>query len=113
MSHNHHCCSGHDACGGHEEEHEHHHHHGHEHHHDCCCHEHGDFAGDLLELADEAWMEVLKEKIKEQILSSHGPHMDQLAKLISQSNGERWKNKMEIQKTKRDFRQGLQDFFSH
>lgn len=110
MSHHHHhhcddhsCCHGdhHDSCCSH-------------HHDDSCCHDHeqDDFAQELLLLADEAWMELLKEKIKDQIQASSGKHMDKLAKLISTSNGERWKDKMEIQKTKRNFRSQINDFFS-
>lgn len=102
--------------------HDHHHHHGeccdhHHHHHDeCCHHEHHHacheqqtkYADELLALADEAWMEVLKEKIKDQIRSTSSQHLDALAKLISQANHNRWKHKMEGKTTKEDFEQNLQ-----
>lgn len=77
----------------------HHHHDESCHHHeeacDCCCHHHHKYSEELLNLADEAWMEVLKEKIKEQIKSTSAQHLDQLAKLVTETNHERWKYKME------------------
>jgi len=99
-----------------------HHHHGHcdHHHHDECCH-HGHshehchdhhhekkYADELLALADEAWMEVLKEKIKDQIRSTSSGHLDALAKLVSESNHNRWKHKMEGKSNTEDFETSLQ-----
>jgi hypothetical protein len=83
---------------------------------DCCCHEgqkecSKDFAKHLLEMADEAWMEVLKDKIKEQILASSGAHLDRLAKLVAESNKSRWKQKMGSKKDCDDYRQRIADFF--
>ena len=106
-----------DHCGSHEHEH-HHHHHGSEgcgcccHSHEEDCHEHGDFASDLLELADEAWMCLLKDKIKEQILATNGKQIEELAKLVSDSNNSRWKLKMAKQNTVEDFRNKVHDFFN-
>lgn len=115
----------------------HHHHHGHHHHHhqDSCCsegechhccdevcdahhhhshhHEEGNFAQDLLELADDAWMEVLKEKIKEHIIKTHGKNLDKLAQLVSESNSERWRSKLALQKTKMEYIEKVANFFSH
>lgn len=103
--------------------HDHHHHHQHG---SCCgaesccccggqdeCHDHlGDFASDLLELADEAWMCLLKDKIKEQILATNGKHLDELAKLVAGSNNERWKLKMAKKNTMQGFRAKMESFFS-
>ena len=109
----------HGACSEHEHSHEHHHEHGHgccheesEHHHgkehhqhQCChehynCHEHNheDFAHELLEIADEAWMEVLRCKIKHHIENTSGKHLDQLAQLVVESNRSRWKHKIGAQR---------------
>jgi hypothetical protein len=107
MTHDHeehdHCCHGH----------HHHHHHDdeccHEHHHD---HEHGGFAEQLLELADEAWMEVLKEKIKKHIESGDGKNLDELAKLVSDANHQRWSSKLAENNTKHNFKDKLENFFS-
>jgi len=115
MTHEH-CCSDHHhhgECGSHHHHHDecgsHHHHHG-----DCCSHhhEHDDFAHQLIEMADEAWMEVLKEKIKEQIKSANGSHLDQLAKIISESNSARWTQKMALNKGQQGFRDKIHDFFN-
>ncbi len=114
MSHHHkHCNHGHhDECCSHEhdscchEETEHHHHHDEG-------HEHCDFAKKLLELADEAWMEVLRDKIKANIVASSGANLDRLAKLVSESNGHRWKSKLANKKSCDDYQQKIADFFKH
>src|SRR4051812_17667548 len=53
-----------------------------------CC----DKAKKFLELADQAWKEVLKEKIKKHI-EANDKNLDELAKLISDTNHKRWKKK--------------------
>lgn len=98
----------------------------HHHHSGCCCcgqqhssgcgsdscdgHE-GDFAKMLLELADEAWMEVLKDKIKQQIEESDGQNLEALAKLVSQSNGARWQHKLAKKKACKEFGCKIEKFF--
>ena len=102
MSHEHdHCHDHQDSCCSHD------------HHQHSCCHEHHheDFAHQLLQLADEAWMEVLKEKIKEEVRQHNGPHLDALAKLVAETNNNRWKNKLGIQNTVEDFKGRLGDLF--
>lgn len=102
------CCSneGSSCCEEHSHEasccHEHHHHQEHE---ECLSEE-------LLELADEAWMEVLKEKIKEHILNVEGNRLDQLAKIVSEANACRWKSKLAAKKGCASFKQQIQQFFS-
>lgn len=109
------------------QEHDHHHHEG------CCCcccshgkqescedesccegkdGKHDDFAKHLLCMADQAWMELLKDKIKENILASSGAHLDQLAKAVSDSNQARWKNKMAMKQNACDFRDKIKNLFS-
>ena len=104
MSHHHHdhCCHEHSDCC-----HEEHHHHHHEHEHQ------GDFAHQLLEMADEAWMEVLKEKIKDHIRKTNGDKMDQLAKVISEGNHNRWKNKLALQNSVHTYQEQINDFFQN
>lgn len=103
MSHqdqNHECChQGDKECS-------HHHHHG-----ECHHHHHGDFAHQLLEMADDAWMEVLRDKIKQEIIKSSGDHLDKLAKIVSDSNKERWKHKLADQKGCHDFEDKVAEFF--
>jgi ABC-type Zn2+ transport system substrate-binding protein/surface adhesin len=87
MSHDNHCChnDSHGCCDSHE------HHHDHEESH----HDHFQlFAKHLLCLADEAWEDVLIEKIKQEILKNSGDHLSELAKLIASANSERWRTKM-------------------
>lgn len=101
-----------------------HHHHHHddeccEHEHSCCHehehhhheHEHEDFAHQLIELADDAWMELLFEKLKEQIKITNGAQMDKLAKLVSDANHTRWQHKMGLNKNSQDFKDHLNAFF--
>lgn len=87
-----------------------------DHHHcECCCHHHHDehknFAEQLFELADQAWMEVVKEQIKEEIRKKPSDHIHQLAKLIAESNTVRWKEKLSIMKLHRDFEARLSEVF--
>lgn len=82
--------------------------------HDACCgggHHHECSGSDaFLQLADEAWMEVLKEKIKKHILAND-TKMDELAKIISEANHERWKMKMVGKHECDDFKQKLREYF--
>lgn len=72
---------------------------------------HEEFACGLLEAADCAWMEVLKDKIKEHILSTQNEKMTELAKLIAEENCQRWKHKMEKKHACADFKEKLCRFF--
>lgn len=98
--HHHHeqssCCSSHCKCPCHS-------HHGEE-------HEHSDFAQELLQMADEAWMELLKEKIKENIQTLSGSNLDQLAKLVAESNHERWKHMLADKKACNDYHEKVANF---
>lgn len=69
-----------------------------------------DYAAKFLELADQAWMEVLKEKIKEHI-KSNAKNMDELARLISEANHERWQKKMENKQCTGGYEEKLREFF--
>ena len=97
------------------ESHHHHHHHGHCHEENgCCCHDecdehhhHGKFSRELLELADEAWMEVLKEEIVNEIRKTSGDHIKKMAKLVNETNHERWKELMAERKGLAEFEDKL------
>jgi hypothetical protein len=65
----------------------------------------------MLHLADEAWLEVLKEKIKGEIIKNSGAHLDKLAKLLADSNKTRWKEKIEEEKSEEEFEHQLKHFF--
>ncbi|KTD11883.1 hypothetical protein Lgra_1341 [Legionella gratiana] len=84
-----------------------------EHHH---CHHGGhhpeDKATYFLKLADEAWEEVLKEKIKEYILDTQNTHMVKLAKIVAEGNHHRWQNRMENKQACDEFMDEIRKFFS-
>lgn len=91
--------------------------------HSCCCgeescqichshhHHQAEFSDQLLELADEAWMEVLKEKIKEKIKTSNGAQLDKLAALVSDANNARWKGKITNHKGLKEFKDKISEIF--
>jgi hypothetical protein len=79
---------------------------GHEHKEGCCC------AEKFLAIADEAWREVLKDKIKAKILAKKGEHMEQLAELIATINSEKWKHKISARLKCDDYKEKLKEFFS-
>lgn len=84
--------------------------HAHHHHHDseegCQC------AEKLLEIADEAWRELLKEKIKAKIVAKKGEHMEKLAEIIAVANGEKWKHKISAKTKCNDYKEHLKEFFT-
>jgi len=93
--HSHTCsCCGHECCKGHHQEEE--------------CH----FTDRLLEMADEAWMELLHEKMKKHIAATCDQQLDELAKLVAATNHARWKNKMAAQKGCSDFKEKVKQFFA-
>jgi len=82
--------------------------HEHNHDHDCKCH----CAEKFLEIADEAWREVLKEKIKAKIIAKKGEHMDKLAEIIAVANGAKWKYKISAKTKIHEFKDNLKEFLS-
>lgn len=64
----------------------------------------------MLALADAAWMEVLKEKMKDYI-KANDHKIDELAKIVCETNHLRWQSKMAKQKAKMDFDQKLKGLF--
>jgi hypothetical protein len=87
----------------------------------CCCHEHichhdhhdnQDFSRQLIDLADEAWMCALKDRIKKEVEELSGKQLDELAKIVANANHNRWKMKMEGDKGCKDFKQKVADFFN-
>lgn len=72
----------------------------------------GSCSSKFLELADQAWMEVLKEKIKDHIRANN-KNIDELAKLVSEANHERWKKKIEEKSCCGGFEEKLRNFFAN
>lgn len=96
------CCSGqqHHSCGS------------------CCesshssCHEGKcDHKNKFLALANEAWMEVFKEKIKDEI-RKNSQHLDELARLVSEANKELWRCKIEGHRTMGNYDEKMMQFFN-
>lgn len=58
-------------------------------------------------------MEVLKDKIKEQILKQSGDHVTKLAELISQANHARWTDKIDEKKAVDGFEERLRELLYH
>lgn len=66
----------------------------------------------FLEVADQAWIEVLKEKIKDKILQKKGEHIDKLAEIIATTNGEKWKHRIEARMACDKYKDTLKEFFT-
>lgn len=89
------CHADHDACHNHDHEHD------------------DDMNADyFLQLADEAWEEVLKDKIKEYILKTKGDDMTKLAKIVAEGNHRRWKHRIEKKQSCHHFMEELEAFFN-
>lgn len=86
----------------------------------CSCHNNQNTCGDkpemiseyFLQVADEAWEEVLKDEIKKHILATQKDRMSKLAKIVSEGNNKRWKHKMEKKQGCAEFHEELCSFFS-
>jgi hypothetical protein len=75
----------------------------------CSCHKKQKYTDQLFKLADEAWMEVLKEKIKDEIRQKAGDHLSQLAQLTANSNQKRWKDELDEKKNLEEFDASLKN----
>jgi hypothetical protein len=60
-------------------------------------------------LADEAWMEVLKEEIKKDIIKNSGDHLKKMAELVSRTNHKRWAEKIEEKRNVETFEEDLRE----
>ena len=85
-------------------------------HHDKVCHncheKECSCAEKFLKLADEAWMEVLKEKIKSEIEKKKGNEIENLAEIITKANGEKWRHKISIRTKCDEYKNDLKEYFS-
>lgn len=70
-----------------------------------------DFAHKLLELADDAWEEVLYDKIKAKIEESCGKDLNELATIVSNSNKARWANKLNSKEACKNYEDQIAQFF--
>jgi hypothetical protein len=63
----------------------------------------------LLSLADEAWKELLKDKIKQEIEKSTGAKLSTIAKLVSEGNHRRWTHLLEGKQKCEEFTEQLNE----
>lgn len=75
---------------------------------ECNC----DMPEKLLALADEAWNELLKEKIKAEITKSCGDSMDKLAKLVAETNKAKWAHTIKGKVKCHEYKDKLKAIFS-
>jgi hypothetical protein len=73
---------------------------------------HSDCPKHFLELADKAWMELLKDKIKIEIENKKGAELEKLAEIIAKANGKKWKHKIAAEMECEDYKNTLKDFFT-
>lgn len=66
----------------------------------------------LLCLADEAWRELLKEKIKQEIQKTSGEKLNAIAKLLAEGNHRRWSHFIEGKQKCAEFKQQLKEAMS-
>ena len=69
-----------------------------------CC----DSAKSLLQLADHAWMEVLKEKIKD-LIRKNDTRLDEIAQVVADANRAKWHNKIAQEKNCCDYKKKIED----
>jgi len=63
--------------------------------------------GKLIALADQAWEELLKEKIKAEIQKSCGDKMDEIAKLVTETNNAKWGHMIEGRVKDEEYKQAI------
>lgn len=65
----------------------------------------------FLMLADEAWKEYLKDRIKAKIAEKKGQHIEELAEIVAKANGERWKHKIMAKMKCHEFKENIKKLF--
>ncbi len=73
-----------------------------------CC----DMPEKLLALADEAWFEVLKEKMKAEISTTCGDRLDKLAKLVTETNQDKWMHTIQGKVKCEEYKENLKAMFA-
>ncbi len=61
----------------------------------------------LLILADDAWMELMKEKIKAEINKASGPHMEKIAQLVVETNFAKWSDLIQAKTKCNEYKDNL------
>ena len=66
----------------------------------------------LLKLADEAWFELLKEKIKGRIQQTCDEKMNKLAELVADTNQQRWIHMIQGKMKCEEYKESIKDLFA-
>jgi hypothetical protein len=77
----------------------------------CKCHHQTSYTEELLDIADEAWHEILKENIKEEIRKHSGDHIAKLAVLVAKANHDLWKDTIDQKEKREEFEENLDKYF--
>ncbi|MFQ5645871.1 MAG: hypothetical protein ACE5GM_02990 [bacterium] len=72
---------------------------------DECC----NMPGKLLSLADQAWEELLKEKMKAEIQKSRGEKMDKIARLVVEADLAKWGHMITGKAKCEEYKQSLKE----
>ena len=73
--------------------------------HGCC----GKMTNNIKTFANDAWAELLKDKIKEQFEIKVGAKMDKIAEVAADASIEYWKHKVEAKDACKDYERKLFD----
>lgn len=66
----------------------------------------------LLSMADEAWLEVIKDKMKDEIEKSCGDKLSKVAAFVTKANGEKWKSIMASKSKCEEFKAKVEELLS-
>ena len=66
-----------------------------------------DFALELLELADDVWMDVLREKLRKHIEVRSGARLDRLAQVVAEANATLWRQAIIEENAFANFREAV------
>ena len=75
---------------------------------DQCC----DMPEKLIQLADEAWYEVMKDKLKKEIEATCGEKLDKLAQIVASTNNARWGHKIQGKVMCDEYKNSIKELFT-
>ena len=72
-----------------------------------CC----DMPEKLIAIADEAWYEVVKDKIKKEIEATCGEKLDKLAQIVASANNQRWTHQIQGKVLCEEYKNNIKELF--
>lgn len=72
---------------------------------------HGTMPENFLRIAQDAKMELLKEKMKQQIEAKQGKELEKIAKLVTDEEDYRWLHKIQIRNHCAEWKKKMYAFF--